>query len=154
MKARCLDTNSKAYKTYGGVGITVCEEWKDYVNFKKWALSNGYSEELSIDRIESTGNYEPSNCRWATPSLQSQNTKVNSKNTSGVKGISLTKYNTWEVYIGIDKKRVNLGTYKKDQFIKAIRARQKGEKDYWVAETQDFKQLIAQAKAEGYTDEG
>lgn len=78
MKQRCRDKNSKDYPNYGGRGISVCLEWNnDYLAFKQWALSNGYNDSLSIDRIKSDGNYEPSNCRWATYITQNNNLKSN-----------------------------------------------------------------------------
>lgn len=70
MRKRCNNPNDSCYYLYGGRGITVCEEWSQYEPFKLWALNNGYSEELSIDRIEPNGNYEPANCRWATAKEQ------------------------------------------------------------------------------------
>lgn len=74
MKQRCFNPNDKDYEKYGGRGITLCDEWKeDFCKFKSWAIANGYSQELSIDRIENNGNYEPSNCRWATQSQQNSN---------------------------------------------------------------------------------
>lgn len=74
MKRRCSNPDDSAYKNYGGRGITVCEEWEnDYHEFKKWAIENGYDSSLSIDRIDVNGNYEPSNCRWATVETQSYN---------------------------------------------------------------------------------
>lgn len=74
MKQRCFNPNDKDYEKYGGRGITICDEWKeDFCKFRDWALDNGYSHELSIDRIENDGNYEPNNCRWATQSQQNSN---------------------------------------------------------------------------------
>lgn len=73
MKDRCLNPNCKAYKYYGGRGIKICDEWYNYELFRDWALENGYTEDLTIDRLDVNGNYEPSNCRWATMSEQQQN---------------------------------------------------------------------------------
>ena len=64
MLSRCKNKNTRAFKYYGGKGIAVCIEWHKYINFKKWALFNGYKENLSIDRINSKDNYCPENCRW------------------------------------------------------------------------------------------
>lgn len=72
MKARCNNPNNNRYYAYGARGIKVCPEWESYPNFKKWALENGYSKELTIDRIDNDGNYEPANCRWVAPEEQSK----------------------------------------------------------------------------------
>ena len=74
MIQRCSNPSHRRYEDWGGRGIKVCEEWRnDYSAFKNWAVSNGYKEGLSIDRINNDGNYEPTNCRWATSKEQNQN---------------------------------------------------------------------------------
>lgn len=77
MKQRCSNPNNKRYVDYGGRGIRVCEEWKDFAVFQKWALENGYQEGLSIDRINNDENYEPQNCRWANRKTQCRNQRKN-----------------------------------------------------------------------------
>lgn len=78
MKYRCCNTKSSAYKNYGNRGIQVCKEWFDnFRNFEHWALNNGYQENLTIDRINNDGNYEPSNCRWVTRKEQNRNKRNN-----------------------------------------------------------------------------
>ena len=76
MKMRCSNKNNKDYKYYGGRGIKVCKAWHDYRAFKKWALANGYREDLQIDRINNDGNYTPKNCRWVTPKENARNTRL------------------------------------------------------------------------------
>ena len=84
MKKRCNDKNTACYDRYGGRGIKVCEEWNSsFEPFFEWAMNNGYSEELTIDRIDNNGNYEPSNCKWSTLQEQSNNKSTNIKLTIG-----------------------------------------------------------------------
>ncbi len=74
MRERCLNPRHVRYRRYGGSGITVSSGWHGYAAFHEWATTNGYREDLSIDRINNDGNYEPNNCRWATPKDQARNT--------------------------------------------------------------------------------
>lgn len=77
MLTRCFTQKSKDYRLYGGKGIKVCAEWlgdNGFVNFRNWSLQNGYDDTLTIDRINSNGNYEPQNCRWTTNKVQMNNT--------------------------------------------------------------------------------
>ena len=77
MRQRCENPKAISYKYYGGKGIFVCDEWKEFKNFLAWALNNGYADNLTIDRKDSDGNYEPSNCKWATYKEQQNNTSYN-----------------------------------------------------------------------------
>lgn len=80
MKSRCYNKNNYRYKNYGGRGITVCDEWlgkNGFSKFAKWSFENGYSDVLTIDRINNDGNYEPSNCRWVDNYVQANNKSTN-----------------------------------------------------------------------------
>lgn len=82
MKQRCNNKNVSEFKNYGQRGITVCDEWHDFVPFKEWAEANGYDEnaphhQCTLDRIDVNGNYEPSNCRWISQKEQCNNTRRN-----------------------------------------------------------------------------
>ena len=103
MLKRCNKTNHKEYKYYGGRGITVCENWNDYVVFARWALSNGYSNDLTIDRIDNDGNYEPSNCRWVTIQEQLRNRSNNRHET--INGVTKTVAE-WSRDYGVEKNTV------------------------------------------------
>lgn len=122
MRHRVNSTNERKIKSYKAKGITVCEEWGNFLNFKDWAINNGYSDELSIDRIDNNGNYEPSNCRWTSNSVQLANTrKLINSNTSGYRGVSELENGVFHSYISIDNTRVNIGYY--DTALKAAKAR-------------------------------
>lgn len=99
MHKRCENPKHAHYPRYGGRGIFVCDEWHSFVKFGAWAISNGYEEHLTLDRIDNDGNYEPSNCRWVTQAEQMNNTckgehiLIDGK----IKSFSVRKRNkTWE----------------------------------------------------------
>ena len=80
MKNRCYNPNEDSYKYYGARGITVCDEWlgeNGFINFYNWAITHGYRDDLTINRINNDGNYEPSNCNWATFKEQANNKRTN-----------------------------------------------------------------------------
>jgi len=111
MKSRCK-SDKKQYKSRG---ITVCKEWEgSFESFKKWSLNNGYKDSLSIDRINNDGNYNPSNCRWATHFIQTRNTRlIHTTNTSGFRGVSWNKKaNKYSAQVQLDRKKKHLGLFK------------------------------------------
>lgn len=102
MKSRCFNPNNYSYSHYGARGIVVCNEWmgdNGFDNFYEWSMKNGYSDELSIDRIDVNGNYEPANCRWATNKEQANNTRKNKKYEYNNQCHTLKE---WSEIVGID----------------------------------------------------
>jgi hypothetical protein len=77
MHLRCRYESHVGYKRYGAVGITICDDWFEYIAFRDWAILNGYNENLTIDRIDNDKGYDPSNCRWITKKEQASNKKNN-----------------------------------------------------------------------------
>ena len=101
MKTRCLLETADNYESYGGRGITICDEWReDFQNFFDWAMSHGYKEGLTIDRIDNDGNYEPANCRWATHKQQGNNTRKTIHLTIGEETHTISE---WADITGLDR---------------------------------------------------
>ena len=127
MHERCELESHVHYRNYGGRGICVCEEWSDYLPFAKWARANGYAENLSIDRINIDGNYEPSNCRWVTMKEQQNNKRNNHIIEYNGKRYTLTQL---AEMVGIGKttlrERLKMGWSVEDAVEKPIRKRTKG----------------------------
>lgn len=91
MRQRCDNPNRSAYPLYGGKGIRVCDEWQNYEIFKSWAVENGYDDELCIDRIDPSHNYEPDNCRWITASENTARANKNHASRKVIRGEGLPK---------------------------------------------------------------
>ena len=104
MKARCTNQNAPNYKLYGGRGITICDEWIDDPKaFCEWAVANGYKDNLTIDRIDTNGNYEPSNCRWVTNIQQQRNKRNNVTLTYNGETKCITE---WAEMYGITRSKI------------------------------------------------
>ena len=110
MLSRCQNPNSTSYIKYGAKGVTVHPSWQDSGSFIEWALQNGYLPGLTIDRQDTYGNYEPSNCRWIPMTTQGINKRISKKNTSGFSGVS-PKRGRWTARITVDGLRKDLGYY-------------------------------------------
>ena len=100
MIERCTCKTHKQYMDYGGRGITVCKDWLDFITFYNWAMENGYEHNLTIDRIDVNGNYEPSNCRWTDSYTQQNNTRKTIKLT--IDGVTKS-LSEWSAATGINK---------------------------------------------------
>lgn len=121
MKQRCYNSKCPMYNYYGGRGITICEEWKNHPEaFVNWAIQNGYSENLTIDRIDNSKGYSPDNCRWVDRKTQSLNRNLQSNNKSGIKNVFWDKSRSkWRVQIDNWSKRFDT----KEEAIKARKKR-------------------------------
>lgn len=102
VKQRCTNPNQRSYRWYGAKGITVCDEWSNsFMSFYNWAMANGYADGLTIDRINSSGNYEPSNCRWVTQKEQIGNRDITRLYEYNGQSLTLRE---WSKITGISEK--------------------------------------------------
>ena len=93
MKQRCSNPKAISYKYYGAKGVTVCQEWQDgFQAFHDWATANGYSDNLTLDRVDANGDYCPDNCRWTTNKEQQNNTSYNRLITYGAETHNITQW--------------------------------------------------------------
>jgi len=105
IKMRCYNPNVKSYEHYGGRGIKMSEEWRtSFLSFYKWAMENGYNDELTIDRINVDGDYCSENCQWQTWKQQQNNRSNNDMIIFDGKTMTQAQ---WAEYIGIDKRLLN-----------------------------------------------
>lgn len=112
IKKRCLNEKYWCYNRYGGRGIKMCKDWKnDFTSFRDWSITHGYADDLTIDRINNDGNYEPDNCRWVTRAIQNNNTSKNHIIT--VNGVS-KNIAQWSKYMGITRYRID-SAYKRGE---------------------------------------
>lgn len=125
MRARCNRAGDIGYHRYGGRGIKVCPEWDaDFVQFQRWALTNGYVDNLSIDRINNDGPYAPGNCRWVTSKAQARNRRTNTMITYRGKTACLAEH---AEDVGISPKvvagRIRLGWPIENSFNTPVRSK-------------------------------
>ena len=113
LKGRCYNPHNARYARYGGRGIKVCAEWEnDFSAFYSWAMEHGYSDALTIERIDNDGNYDPDNCMWATAKQQARNRKSNIEIKIGNATKTLTE---WCEIFQLDYGTVNM-RYKRNGF--------------------------------------
>lgn len=129
MVQRCTNPNNDGYGDYGGRGIKVCDRWLNFEDFYA-DMGDRPSLKYSLDRIDNNGNYEPSNCRWATQTDQSRNQRLRIDNTSGHKGIRWeSRRSKWRTYINVNGKQIFIGHF--DSLPEAVDARKQAEIKYW-----------------------
>lgn len=130
MIQRCHNPNNDRFGRYGGRGIVVCDAWRH--SFKAFLADMGDppTDKHSIDRIDNNGNYEPNNCRWATPFEQSINRNPTKRSVSGCKGVRFEeRTKSWFVLIGVNYKQHFVGRFK--DLNEAIQARHAAEQKFW-----------------------
>ena len=164
MISRCTKTYNTSYHNYGGRGIKVCEEWMhDRETFYRWAIKNGYKEGLQLDRINTNGDYEPSNCRWVTSKQNNNNRRDNIPYTMNGETHTLSEW--CDIYnVPFDRVRQRVRTLGWD-LEKALRASNKRDIKYatingitkpiyqWADEAGVNRETVRQRLAHGYSVE-
>lgn len=130
MRQRCNDKNHTQYHDYGGRGVKVCERWNKFTNFL--ADMGKRPDGMTLDRIDSDGDYEPSNCRWADRTTQARNHRMTRNNTTtGIVGVNWKRqYNKYRVHISVNKQIIELGYF--DDLENAQLMRLAGEAELWT----------------------
>ena len=127
MRERCNRQNHSHFDNYGGRGIKVCPEWDDYIVFREWAKSHGYSNDLTLDRIDSNGNYEPDNCRWVTMKAQNRNRRNNKiLEYKGQKYVMSELAERSGISVSTFKERIRHGWSVEDAVEKPVQLRMRG----------------------------
>jgi len=130
MIGRCSNDKGKSYKDYGGRGIIICTRWLQSFESFLEDMGNKPSAEYSIDRIDTNGNYEPSNCKWSTRSEQERNKRISKRSTTGYPGVMWNKREgRWRAKITVDDKNIHVGVF--NTISEAIEARKQAEIKYW-----------------------
>ena len=104
MKNRCQNEKNAKYKYYGGKGIAICDEWMNFDEFYQWCIESGYVESLTLDRVDSNGNYEPANCRWITLAEQQRNKSNNFYITCNGETKTITD---WSRFLGVTRHSIH-----------------------------------------------
>ena len=138
MHERCERVNHTHYKDYGGRGISVCDEWSEYVPFMKWSLVNGYQDNLTLDRKDTDGNYCPENCQWVTMKQQQNNKRNNRRLLWNGETHTVSE---WSEITGIKPTtiiaRLNAGWSTEESLTTPVRVRTQGYRPSDVKERMD-----------------
>lgn len=118
MKRRCLNPRGSEVEKYAGINL--CDEWMSFEPFMEWSMANGYTDQLTLDRIESSKGYCPENCRYVDYNVQAANRQITDKNTSGHVGISWDR-GRWVAKVQWQRKQIHLGRF--SDIAQAIKAR-------------------------------
>lgn len=141
IKQRTNNPNDDSYPYYGGRGIALCDRWHDFQNFLE-DMGEPSANSYTLDRVNNDGNYEPSNCRWATRREQNLN-KRHKKGMSGIRGVSFSKKDKrWRAYASLNHKYIHLGNFLTKE--EATNARQKHEAA-WGIPLEDYLLMTQEA---------